>query len=148
VAGLSNAADLMLSGRMVRGSEFAAMGLASRALPSEQVLSAALLLAGEFRMAAPASVALSKRLLWEGITLGTDRIRQLEGPLFHWAVRQPDAAEGIASFLEKRDPVWKARVSRDLPGAEVFETRRAKLRPPRDDARARGRKLAGRGRKS
>ena len=33
VAGLSNAADLLLSGRMIRGSEAAELGLASAALP-------------------------------------------------------------------------------------------------------------------
>jgi enoyl-CoA hydratase/carnithine racemase len=42
VAGLSNAADLLLSGRMIRGHEAAALGLASAALPAAEVLPAAL----------------------------------------------------------------------------------------------------------
>jgi enoyl-CoA hydratase/carnithine racemase len=42
VAGLSQAADLMLTGRMIKGREFAEMGLASQALPADKVLPAAL----------------------------------------------------------------------------------------------------------
>ena len=67
VAGLSNAADLLLTGRMIRGRELADLGLASAALPADQVLPATLERAREVRKAAPASVALTKRLLWEGL---------------------------------------------------------------------------------
>ena len=67
VAGLSNAADLLLTGRVVSGRKFAAMGLASEALPAAEVLPATLERAREFRHAAPASVAISKRLLWDGL---------------------------------------------------------------------------------
>jgi enoyl-CoA hydratase/carnithine racemase len=42
VVGFSNAADLLMSGRTIRGREAAEMGLASRALPADQVLPAAL----------------------------------------------------------------------------------------------------------
>jgi len=38
-----------------------------------------------------------------------------EMPLFTWASRQPDAREGVASFLEKRTPRWTLRPSRDRP---------------------------------
>jgi hypothetical protein len=38
-----------------------------------------------------------------------------EAPLFAWTTRQPDAREGIESFLQKREPVWKLRPSADLP---------------------------------
>jgi enoyl-CoA hydratase/carnithine racemase len=40
---------------------------------------------------------------------------QREAPLFAWAARQPDAREGIVSFLEKREPAWKQRSSVELP---------------------------------
>lgn len=115
VAGLSNAADLLLSGRMIRGSEAAALGLASAALPADEVLPAALERAREFREAAPVSVAISKRLLWEGLTSSVPDMQRREGPLFAWTGNQPDAREGVTSFLEKRPPAWKLSGTRDKP---------------------------------
>ena len=114
VAGLSNAADLMLSGRIFRGREAAERGLATRALPAEEVLPAALEHAREYANAAPVSVAIAKRLLWDGVGAPLEMIRR-EMPLFNWASRQADAREGVASFLEKRAPQWKLRASQDLP---------------------------------
>jgi enoyl-CoA hydratase/carnithine racemase len=115
VAGLSRAADLMLTGRMIRGREFAEMGLASQALPADKVLPAALERAREFHKAAPVSVAISKRLLWEGLASTPAEIDTREFRLFEWVCTQPDAVEGIKSFLEKRDPKWSMSVSRDFP---------------------------------
>ena len=115
VAGLSRAADLLLTGRMIKGEEFARMGLASQALPAEDVLPAALEFAREFHMAAPVSVAISKRLLWEGLTSGLAEIDEKEFKYFEWVCTQPDAIEGVVSFLKKQEPQWKMSVTRDFP---------------------------------
>jgi enoyl-CoA hydratase/carnithine racemase len=115
VAGLSNAADLLLSGRMILGREMAAMGLASQALPAAEVLEAAQARAREFKDAAPVSVALSKRLLWQSLGSGIEDTGVREARLFGWVSQQPDAKEGVMSFLEKRAPDWKLRASKDLP---------------------------------
>ena len=116
VAGLSNAADLLLSGRMILGGEAAAMGLASEALPRDQVLPRALERARDIAAnTAPVSVAISKRLLWEGLTSSVPEMREREGRLFTWTGNQPDAKEGVVSFLEKRAPAWQLSVARDTP---------------------------------
>lgn len=115
VAGLSKAADLLLTGRMITGKEMAEMGLASAALPSEEVLSATLERAREFLLAAPVAVAISKRLLWEGLMASAFQMFRREMPLFEWICRTPDAQEGVASFLEKRPPRWQMSPHRDLP---------------------------------
>ncbi|MCX7981885.1 MAG: enoyl-CoA hydratase-related protein [Syntrophales bacterium] len=115
VAGLSRAADLMLTGRMITGKEMAEMGLASVALPSDQVLPATIERAKEFLLAAPVAVAISKRLLWEGLTSSVFQMFRREMPLFEWICRTPDAQEGVTSFLEKRPPVWRMAPSTDLP---------------------------------
>jgi enoyl-CoA hydratase/carnithine racemase len=117
VVGLSNAADLLLSGRMILGREAAAIGLASRALPAAKVLPAALERARDIAVnAAPVSVAISKRLIWEGLTTSVAAMKKREDVLFAWAGNQVDSTEGVDSFLEKRAPQWKLSVSRDKPG--------------------------------
>ena len=114
VAGFSNAADLLLSGRMIRGREAAEMGLASEALPADEVLPAALEHARDIAVnTAPVSVAIAKRLMWEG--LGVAEMMKREQPLLAWAGGQPDAREGVVSFLEKRVPEWKLSATRDKP---------------------------------
>ena len=123
VAGLSNAADLLLSGRMIRGREAAALGLATQALPAAEVLPAALERARDIAAnTAPVSVAISKRLLWEGITASVSEMRKREDALFLWIGNQPDAKEGVVSFLAKRTPEWKLSVSRDKPDQLTSES--------------------------
>jgi enoyl-CoA hydratase/carnithine racemase len=66
--------------------------------------------------AAPVSVAISKRLLWEGITASVAEMGEREDPLFAWVGSKADAREGVDSFLQKRDPDWKLSVLKDRPG--------------------------------
>ncbi len=114
VVGLSNAADLLLGGRLITGDEAASMGLVSAAVPVEEVLPAAMAKAREMAtLAAPVSMAVSKRLLWE--SMGVEAMLRREQPLFDWVAKQADSVEGITSFLEKRDPEWKLSATRDVP---------------------------------
>jgi enoyl-CoA hydratase/carnithine racemase len=116
VAGLSNAADLMLSGRTFLGSEAAALGIASKALPAADVLPAALNYARDVAInTAPVSVAISKRLLWESLNISISELERKEQVLFAWTGAQPDAKEGVVAFLERREPVWKLGPSADMP---------------------------------
>jgi enoyl-CoA hydratase/carnithine racemase len=85
-------------------------------LPADEVLPTALARAHDMaRNAAPMSVAISKRLLWEGITLSVAEMKQREDPLFAWLGGQSDAKEGVVSFIEKRSPEWKLSVAHDKP---------------------------------
>ena len=116
VIGFSRAADLLLSGRTIRGEEAAALGLASEVLPADAVVPRAQEWARDIAVnAAPASVAIAKRLLWEGVTETPPETMAKEKPLLEWAGKQADAAEGVRSFLERRTPQWNLRPSTDLP---------------------------------
>lgn len=115
VAGFSNAADLLLSGRIFLGKEAADMGIANEALPRDQVLPRALEIAAQFRLTAPVSVAITKKLLWEGLSTSLSDMRERENPLFRWTGNQPDAREGVMSFFEKREPKWSMSLDSDLP---------------------------------
>lgn len=115
VVGLSRAAELLLSGKTITGIEAAAMGLASRALPQAQVLPAALEMARDIATnTAPASVAVTKKFLWEGMNLSVPDMMRRENPAFAWFGNQADAREGVQSFVEKRTPKWTLTPS-DVP---------------------------------
>lgn len=115
VVGLDAAADLLLSGRTITGREAAALGLAAEALPAGEVLDAARAWASEVaRATAPVSVALSKRLLWRSLAATPLDTARSEHELMPWICSQEDAAEGVRSFLEKRDPQFRLSPTRDL----------------------------------
>ncbi len=115
VTGFSNAADLLMSGRIFLGAEAAELGLVSKSLPKEEVLDAALELAADYENTAPASVGITKRLLWKGLSANMSDMLREENKLFAWAGNQADAKEGVLSFTEKRKPDWKMSVQ-DIPG--------------------------------
>jgi enoyl-CoA hydratase/carnithine racemase len=116
IVGLERAAFLLLSGRKLSGSEAAALGLALRSLPAAEVLPAALEIARDIALhAAPLSVALSKRLLWQSPDLSAAHVERLETELHHHLMSRADAAEGPRAWLERRAPRWTLSVARDWP---------------------------------
>ncbi len=116
VAGHSNAADLLLTGRIITGPEALAMGLASECLPKEDLMPRAMAIARDIaENTAPVSVALSKQLLWEGLASKIPDMMKTEGKMLHWLGSSPDMKEGVMSFLEKRSPNWQMSVSKDIP---------------------------------
>src|SRR5262249_35419856 len=120
VIGLSRAADLLLTGRTISGTEAAAMGLASRALPQKEVPPAELEMARDIDAnAATASVAVAKKLLWDGMSASVAGMMRRENPAFAWLGNQPDAREGVLSFVEKRAPKWSLTPA-DVPQS-LFE---------------------------
>jgi enoyl-CoA hydratase/carnithine racemase len=117
IVGISKAAELVYTGRVFRAAEEAASGLFSYVVSREQVLSTAMKIAKEIsENAAPVSVALSKALLWHGLTEDDPQsVHLIDSRCFYWAGRQKDAYEGIQSFLEKRPPRFTMSVSADMP---------------------------------
>ena len=114
VAGLSNAADILLSGRIFTSEEALEMGIVSKVFPKDQLLDAAHKMAKDYANTAPASVAITKHLLWQGLDSSPKKMMEAEGPSFAWLGNQPDAKEGIMSFLEKRAPAWELS-AQDVP---------------------------------
>lgn len=107
--GPHRAADLLLSGRTIGAEEAGALGLVSEI--AEEPLAAAIAWAREHLF--PKSVTairhqtrLLRRDLRQHALLDLEEAeRAYLGPL----MATHDAREGIAAFLEKRDPVWEIR---------------------------------------
>jgi enoyl-CoA hydratase/carnithine racemase len=114
VAGFSNAADVLMSGRIFTADEALSMGIVSKVLPKDELVNAALEMANDYANAAPGSVAITKRLLWKGLDSTPQEMMRAEAQPFAWLGNQADAKEGIMSFLEKRSPQWSLSV-KDLP---------------------------------
>ena len=112
VVGFSRAAELMLTGRMMSGAEAAELGLASKAVPAEEVLAEATSLAAEMvRDASPVALGVSKQLLWQGVTSSVDDMLKRESRIISSIAHMPDAVEGVTAFFERRDAVWSGSVN-------------------------------------
>ena len=99
LVGAARATELVLTGRMVDMVEAPRIGLVDRVLPADDVLPAALAAAAVFA-AGPASLALAKRAIDEGVVLPLADGLALERRLFAEAFATEDARIGVASFLE------------------------------------------------
>lgn len=123
--GYARAIDLLLTGRIFPGREAAEIGLASRALPAEEVLPAAVAAAHDIAAnVAPVSAAITK-LVARAFLQETDQAAalELERKLFRWAGQHADAPEGVNAFKEKRAPQWTLSKTRDFP-VELFDDAR------------------------
>ncbi len=108
LAGMSAAAEILLTGRTFDGSEAKELGLCRLVLPNDEVLPAATELARDIAAnTAPLAVALSKRLLWHTWECTADQVEDLETEYHHRLMADPDAAEGVLAFLENRPPRWR-----------------------------------------
>jgi enoyl-CoA hydratase/carnithine racemase len=115
VCGFSVAADLLLSGRMISGTEAAALGLVARAVPAADVVDTARAIAADIATnTAPISVAVSKQLLWQAMTQTVDETRAAENAVFGKITASADTKEAITAFFERRTPVWSGKPSVDV----------------------------------
>lgn len=116
LVGLAKAAEIMLTGKTFTGDEIERLGVASHVLPSAEILPAALALARDTAIhAAPLSVAVSKKLLWESSELSAAQVGHKETELHKHIMPKADAIEGPVSHMQRRTPEWKLRVGRDWP---------------------------------
>jgi enoyl-CoA hydratase/carnithine racemase len=115
--GFSAASELLYSGRTLTAREALEFGIVSRVVADDQLIPAAHTLAADIALnAAPVSVAITKRLLWNQLSESDlHRAEEVEGRAFWWTGTQPDSFEGVRSFLQKRPPDWKMKPSTDMP---------------------------------
>ena len=105
--GDKHARDLLLSARLVDAREAAAIGLVNEVAPPDEVVERAVARARAMAKNAPSSLAMTKALLASVPSLGL-----LEGLRYATEVNAlarttDDLKEGVAAFLEKREPRWR-----------------------------------------
>ena len=117
IVGISRAAEIMYTGRILNAQEALEFGLVSRVVPDDELMPTARALAREIAVnSAPVSVALTKQMLYQFLTeTDIERAEQINHEYFAWTGKQPDAREGVISFLEKREPDWSLKVPGDMP---------------------------------
>ncbi len=109
LVGVSRAAELLFTGRLIEGEEAAAIGLLSEAVEGDEVLPKARALADEIAKSAPLAVRAIKRALRHNLDWDPKTAARYEAALQADTLTTEDAKEGMAALLEKRPPEFHGK---------------------------------------
>lgn len=96
------AKEMLYACTNVKADEALRIGLVNAVYPAEELLPAALKLAGKIANNAPIAVRHTKKAINEGLEMGMDDAIVHEEKLFGGCFESEDQREGMAAFLEKR----------------------------------------------
>jgi len=129
IVGISKALELCYSGNLIDAEEAFQIGLVNYLVDDEkELIKESVNLAKQFSVSsAPVSVAMTRHMLW---TFSADpdpeNAHIIESKLIDSRGLSEDAKEGVMSFLEKRKPNFKNKISTDFPS--IFPWRKSKFK--------------------
>ena len=110
LVGQKQAADLILTGRSIPGSDAATIGLANRAVEDGRLDSAVNEAIQQISALSPAVLSITKRAFYAWDSMHFDKgLARAEKIYLEELVKTDDMREGIEGFLEKRKPMWQGR---------------------------------------
>jgi enoyl-CoA hydratase/carnithine racemase len=109
VVGPGRAALMNMGGDPISGRQAYEWGLVERVVPREELLEAALEIARTLAERSPHAIAVLKELARETRDLPIAEGLRREAKAFARCLASEDGREGVAAFLEKRQPQWTGR---------------------------------------
>ena len=107
ILGLRKAKELMLSGKLLSGIEAKEWGLINDCAPADELDACVENFVADFTDKSPFAMWITKMAVNRGLDGDTETLMVLEHLATGVVLNSNDAAEGVASFLEKREPKWK-----------------------------------------
>ena len=104
--GLRRMLDLTLTNRVLSASEAETWGLVNRVVADEDIASAATALAQDLASGAPNAAGVAKTVIYRGYESALEDAGDFEAQNIVRAAGTNDGQEGIAAFVERRDPKW------------------------------------------
>jgi len=104
------AAELILTGRSIKGSEAAEIGLANRAFSDDELADAVEECLDHLSKLSPSALAVAKKAFYAWDAMHFDKgLARAERVYLDELMNTHDAHEGIRAFMEKRTPKWTGK---------------------------------------
>jgi enoyl-CoA hydratase/carnithine racemase len=108
-AGERRALEILVSGRPLSAQEALEAGIVNRVVPAADLMDAVLETAKRIAANAPLSVRALKRVVHEGYGRDLAAAMEMELSAYNRLFKTADRREGVASFNEKRTPVFEGK---------------------------------------
>jgi cyclohexa-1,5-dienecarbonyl-CoA hydratase len=110
LVGQKRAAELILTGRTISGTDAAEIGLANRAVSHDELDSAVDQTVQELLKLSPTALAITKKAVYAWDAMHFDKgLARAEKIYLEELMKTADAQEGIRAFMEKRAPKWTGK---------------------------------------
>lgn len=108
--GQKRAAELILTGQCLSGTDAAKIGLANRAVPVDSLVAAVEETVAQLFQLSPAALALTKKAMYAWDAAHFDKgLARAEKIYLEELMKTSDAEEGILAFIGKREPKWSGK---------------------------------------
>lgn len=107
--GKAKAMEMCLSGRFMTAEEAERAGLVSRVIPADKLLDEALAVAAKIADKSPIATMAAKEAVNRAFETNLTEGVMFERRLFHGLFASEDQKEGMAAFIEKREPQFRGR---------------------------------------
>ncbi len=109
LVGPMRAKEILMTGRMITAEEAVDYGAALEACAPDELMPRAIAFAEELAGMAPVALREAKRVVDDGLDSALSAGLTMEQRVLGGLFATEDGKEGIAAFMEKRDPVFKGR---------------------------------------
>ena len=127
IVGISKALELCFSGEIFSAEDALKFGMVNYLFEPDELMNASKEIAKKlFSNTAPVSVALTRHMIWDMSSASSpEDAHIIDSKAIDSRGASKDAAEGVMSFLEKREAEYKNKISTDMPS--FFPWRKSKF---------------------
>ena len=104
---MRRAKEMSLLNTVLSAEQALDWGLVNQVVPDEELMDAAMAMAGKLARGSTKAYGATKRLILAGATEGLETAMELEGRSISELAGGEDGREGVAAFLAKRPPRFK-----------------------------------------
>jgi enoyl-CoA hydratase len=107
--GIRKTKELMLTGKLLSGVEAAEFDLINASAPADELDATVEAFIGQLTDKSPFQMRITKMTIDRGLDADVHSLMVMEHLAVGVTLNSQDAAEGVAAFLEKREPKWTGR---------------------------------------